>query len=228
MLSLYCFNPNQTKDENPMTKKRILCYGDSNTWGCVPGTRFERFSEQIRFPKRLQELLGDDFEVIEEGLFSRTLASDYQRPNKEGRNGSTYLIPCLYSHDPLDMVVLMLGTPDLKHEFNNSPEDIGKQLEDYYAKIIPNTKSMVRDSCPELLIICPPIIDDTVTSKRYLGGTEKSKQLAEIYLKVAEANNCLFIDASKLEIGSDGVHMTEKSHAKLAEIITDKIKSNEK
>jgi lysophospholipase L1-like esterase len=63
-----------------MNKTRILCFGDSYTWGYIPGSHHERFPENIRFPKKLQELLGDDFEIIEEGLNSRTLTSEDERP----------------------------------------------------------------------------------------------------------------------------------------------------
>src|SRR3989344_8358134 len=87
---------------------RILCFGDSNTWGWIPGTAGKRFSEQIRFPKLLQTSLGNNYEIIEEGLNSRTLASKYRRPNKDSKNGNAHLIPCLHSHDPLDLVILML------------------------------------------------------------------------------------------------------------------------
>ena len=75
-----------------MTKKRILCFGDSYTWGYVPGTDHERFPEDVRFPKVLQKLLGENFEIIEEGLNSRTLINEDGRPGKEGRNGSQYII----------------------------------------------------------------------------------------------------------------------------------------
>ena len=75
--------------------------------------------------KVLQKLLGDGFEIIEEGLNSRTLVSDDERPGKQGRNGSSYLIPCLDSHDPIDLVVLMLGTNEIKDKFQNSPEKSG-------------------------------------------------------------------------------------------------------
>ncbi len=100
---------------------RILCFGDSHVWGYIPNTNHERFSDKERFPKLLQKSLGSNYEIIEEGLNSRTLVSEDKRPNKEGRNGNIYLIPCLDSHDPLDLVILMLGTNELKHEFNNAP-----------------------------------------------------------------------------------------------------------
>lgn len=119
-----------------MNKKRILCFGDSNTWGYVSGTDHERFGENIRWPKVLQKLLGLKFEVIEEGLNSRTLVSEDRRPGKEGRNGSQYFIPCLDSQDPLDLVILMLGTNELKEEYKKSPKQIANLLEKYFVKIV--------------------------------------------------------------------------------------------
>jgi lysophospholipase L1-like esterase len=209
-----------------MDKKRILCYGDSNTWGGIPGTNEERFSEEIRFPQVLQRLLGTDFEIIEEGLYSRTLASEYQRAGKEGKNGKISLMPCLLLHDPIDLVILMLGTTELKKEFNNTAEKIGDFLEDYYAKVIPQTKSKVRDSYSKLLIIAPAVVDEQSADPRYgAGSTEKNKQLGKIYSEVAERNNCYFLDASELAVGVDGVHLTPESHAKLAEMLYQKIKN---
>jgi lysophospholipase L1-like esterase len=209
---------------NNLSKKRVLCYGDSNVWGCIPGTTFKRYTEEVRWPKVLQKLLGSKYEIIEEGLNSRTLASVYQRPNKEGRNGNAYLVPCLYSHDPLDLVILLLGTTELKEEFHNSAQSIGKMLDVYYAKVIPQTKSQCQDTYPRLLIIAPAVIDEHSADPRYANGTTKAKQLKEIYEKVARTNNCFFIDASQLAVGSDGVHLTEKSHKKLAEALYKKIK----
>ncbi len=203
---------------------RILCFGDSNTWGCIPGTKFQRFSERERFPKLLQQKLGNRYEIIEEGLNSRTLASEYKRPNKEGRNGSTYFIPCLYSHEPLDLVILMLGTTELKEEFNYSPEEVGILLEKYYVEVISKTTSVFKKKSPKLLIICPPIIKEIKASERYKRGEEKARLLSSIYSRIAKANNYEFVDASKLDVGSDGVHMIKESHAKLAKILANKVK----
>ena len=91
-------------------KCRILCYGDSNTWGYIPGSDHKRYSKQERWTGILSEMLGDSYEVIEEGLNSRTLISNDTRSGKEGRNGFDYLLPCLDSHDPIDLVIIMLGT----------------------------------------------------------------------------------------------------------------------
>lgn len=210
-----------------MDKTRILCFGDSYTWGYIPGTDHERFSGEIRFPKVLQKKLGENFEIIEEGLNSRTLVSEDERPGKQGRNGSSYLIPCLDSHDPIDLVILMLGTNEIKNKFQNSPEKIGELLEENFVKVILNRKSQFKYSYPKVLIISLPIINESTkyASARYVGGTEKSQQLNQIYSNIATANECYFVDASKIPVGIDGVHLTKEGHSKLAEIICDKIKS---
>jgi lysophospholipase L1-like esterase len=209
-----------------MNKIRILCFGDSYTWGYIPGSNHERFSEEIRFTKVLQKLLGSAFEVIEEGLNSRTLISDDQRPGKEGRNGSSYLIPCLDSHDPLDLVIIMLGTNELKDQFNNSAEIIGDLFEKHFVKVIVNRKSQFQDKCPQLLIISLPIINESTeyAIARYKGGAEKAAQTNKIYAEISKANNCYFVDVSSLKVGIDGVHLTKESQIKLAEMLYDKIK----
>ena len=85
--------------------KTILCYGDSNTWGYIPGTG-NRYPRQVRWTGVLQNLLGEKFHVIEEGLNGRTTVMD--DPTRIAKNGLPYLRPCLDSHAPIDLVVLML------------------------------------------------------------------------------------------------------------------------
>ncbi|PIX76714.1 MAG: arylesterase, partial [bacterium (Candidatus Ratteibacteria) CG_4_10_14_3_um_filter_41_18] len=96
-----------------------LCYGDSNTWGYIPATA-KRYAVGCRWPGVLQKLLGDSWEVIEEGVNSRTTVFD--DPKHIGKNGKTYLVPCLETHNPIDIVILYLGTNDLKERFNRSVE----------------------------------------------------------------------------------------------------------
>lgn len=117
---------------------RILCYGDSNTWGYISGSNHERYGNKERWTKILAESLGNDFEIIEEGLNSRTLTSNDTRLGKEGKNGYEYLIPCLDTHDPIDLVILMLGTNELKATYNKTAKEIGNILEEYFIKTILN------------------------------------------------------------------------------------------
>jgi lysophospholipase L1-like esterase len=132
--------------------RTVLLYGDSNTWGHMPGTG-ERFTRDERWPVRLQRALGDDWEVIAEGLGGRTATVD--RPDSEGRNGLPYLLPCLHSHRPLDLVVIFLGTNDV-----NFVED------DRIASCVARLVRIVRTSeagrdfgAPEVLVVVPPPFD---------------------------------------------------------------------
>ena len=117
------------------TKKRILCFGDSNTWGYIPNTDHQRFDENSRYPKVLQKLLGEDYEIIEEGLNSRTLKSEDLRPGKDNKNGSKHLIPCLEAHDPIDLIILMIGINELKHSYQKTAYEAAQVFEDYYIRL---------------------------------------------------------------------------------------------
>ena len=98
-------------------QQRILCYGDSNTWGTIGRWKLtdmpsERYDRDTRWTQVAQRILGPDYCVIEEGLGGRTTI--YARAEEPWKCGETYLLPCLHSQRPLDWVVLMLGTNDLQ------------------------------------------------------------------------------------------------------------------
>lgn len=84
---------------------RVVCYGDSLTYGRVPN-QHARYDASTRRTGILQSLLGNDYEIIEEGLRGRTTHLDH--PTQQGRNGLTYLYPCLLSHYPLDYIIILL------------------------------------------------------------------------------------------------------------------------
>ena len=207
---------------------RILCYGDSNTWGYISGSDHQRYGENERWTKILAQKLESNFEIIEEGLNSRTLISNDERPGKEGKNGFKYLIPCLDTHDPIDLVILMLGTNELKSVYNKTSKDIGDMLEEYFVKTILGRKSQFKNSYPKLLIVTPPIVNEEVDycriGNKYVGATQKSKDLNTIYNNIAEKYNCYFLNNEGLITGIDGVHLTKESHQLLANKLYSKIK----
>ena len=98
--------------------KHILCYGDSNTHGYIPGGG--RYDDDTRYTGILAKLLGSDYRIIEEGLNSRT--SSFDDPFEPYKNGMDCLVPCLDSHKPLDLTILMLGSNDMKVYFSPSVE----------------------------------------------------------------------------------------------------------
>lgn len=126
--------------------KTVLLYGDSNTWGYVPGSSGERFPYELRWPTVLQRELGDEWLVVPEGLSGRTATID--RPDSEGRNGLPYLLPCLHSHAPLDAVVIFLGTNDV-----NFVED------DRVARCVARLVEIARREASEVLVVCPAPFD---------------------------------------------------------------------
>lgn len=211
-----------------MDEIRLLCYGDSNTWGYISGSDHKRYGNKERWTKLLAELLGDEFEIIEEGLNSRTLISNDTRPGKEGKNGYEYLIPCLDTHDPIDLVILMLGTNELKSVYNKTAEQIGNILEEYFVKTILNRKSQIGNNYPKLLLVTPPVVNENTEyckqKDKYLGAMQKSKELNLIYKNIAKKYDCYFLGNEELTTGVDGVHLTKESHKKLAEMLNIKIR----
>lgn len=218
-----------------MNQKNILCYGDSNTWGYVPQSDHSspkmRYPRNIRWPGVLQALLGDGFHVIEEGLNSRTTNVDYALP--PDRNGKTYLPSCLYSHSPLDLVVLGLGGNDTKTYFNRSADQIKNGLAELIDIIQSSPYGSDMVQAPQVLIItCAipfPFIEefqDEGGVKFLEGAVKKSHELVSLYAQLASEKKCHFIDLSKDVIPSkiDGVHYDEVAHKKCAEMLAVKIK----
>ena len=202
---------------------KIVCYGDSNTWGYISGSNHQRYVKSKRWTGILQELLGTEYEIIEEGLNSRTLISEDLRPGKEGKNGSEYLIPCIDSHDPIDYFILMLGTNELKANYNKNATEIGEILEEYFIKVILNRKSQFLEKYPKLIIIAPPHVNEKTDycKEKYKGAYLKSLELNNMYKKLSEKYNCYFVNNENLTTGIDGAHLDEKSHLELAEKIKD-------
>lgn len=207
--------------------KTILCYGDSNTWGYNPKTG-ERLAHDKRWPGVLKNDLGDGYRVIEEGLNGRTTVWD--DPFHGGyKNGKDYLIPCLSSHKPLDLVILFLGTNDLKMRFSLTPSEVTHGIR-VLTDIILKSEAGLDGNPPELLLIAPPKVKTarhfTRFSEEFEKGEEKSVKLGEYYLEVAREYGCEFLDASKVVQVSelDGIHLDVDEHIKLGHAITKKIK----
>lgn len=207
---------------NP-SAKTILCYGDSNTFGQRPDTR-ERFSSDVRWTGVLQNKLGGDYYVIEEGLSSRTTNLEFSA--KQGRNGKTYLDPCLNSHAQLDAVVVMLGTNDFKIQFNRSAAETATALQELIDIINAKTPRF-HDKPAHIVLVSPILIDDTAPkfeefcSKHYNHDSAvKSQQLAAELKRLAAANSYAFIDAAIIaQPGVDGIHLDLPSHKRLGEQI---------
>lgn len=202
---------------------RILCYGDSNTWGENPNTG-ERYASNERWTGRLQDLLGNGYEIIEEGLCGRSTI--FERENRPGRNGKPYLLPCVMSHSPIDMVILNLGTNDFKNE-SITADDVANGNEEL-VRIIKEHAWDKNEQVPKLILVCVPNIDESnnyVRDKGMAGVEEKIAQLPAEMKKLAEKYNAGFVNLQDFVKPSqrDGCHLESDAHKKIAEILFEKI-----
>ena len=188
--------------------RRILCFGDSLTWGFDPESRV-RFEEDSRWPCVMQEALGDGYKVIEEGQNGRTIATE--DPAEGEKNGLTYIGPCLESHAPLDYVILMLGSNDCKRKFSYSAMDIAGEMQIMLEKIQSYNRFRCNDRI-RVILVSPPHIADSIKDS-WLGWY---KQLADMY-------GCIFVDAAEYVKVSDadGVHMDAEAQRKLGNILAE-------
>ena len=201
--------------------KRILCFGDSNTYGYIPGGT-GRYSEDIRWTGRLQKKLSSEAIIIEEGLCGRTTV--FQDELRIGRRGVELLPVLLESHAPLDLVTVMLGTNDCKTVYGASAEVIGKGIE----KIIGQTKSISPQA--KILLISPILLGDDVWKTEYDPEFSResvivSKKLKAVYKRIAEKNNCMFLAASDIANPSerDQEHLDARGHEELVNEIYERI-----
>ncbi len=202
--------------------KTILCYGDSNTHGAgTDGIRDHRYGPRERYTGVLRAELGEDWQVIEEGLGGRTTVSDDPVEGAD-RNGRTYLKPCIESHWPLDMITIMLGTNDLKRRFNKDAPEIARGVE-ALVKDIKAMKPGRGETTPEILIICPPVILPEPPGFHHMfdGGHETSKNLPAEYRRIADLQEVHFLDANDHITSSpkDGIHFEVEEHTKLGKAI---------
>lgn len=204
-----------------MPLRTLLCYGDSNTHGTRPLTQpgvLERFSWDERWPGILARGLGSDWRVIEEGLPARTTVHD-DPIDGHHKNGLSYLRPCLESQLPVDVLLLMLGTNDLKARLSVTPADIASALQ-VLLEEIKRCNAGPDGATPRLIVMAPaPIEEVGFLGEIFAGGAAKSRQLAARYRQVAEAQGATFVDAGEIIQVSpvDGVHFEADQHRRLGE-----------
>ena len=205
-------------------KKHIVCLGDSNTHGyCADpadcADHGARFNEDERWTCRLQKALGDGYLVLEEGLSGRTTV--FPDPLHESMPALDVVYPILMSHEPVDLLIIMLGTNDTKERLNMNAACISLGMERLIGKC--KTVPCWGDHAPNILVIAPPHIGDEMENSDVgaamgRGCAEKSRHLAAAYEPMAKLQGCAFLDAEGIaEFNKvDFMHLTNKGHAQLA------------
>lgn len=202
--------------------KSILCYGDSNTWGYNPTTG-ERHDFENRWTTVLQSELGEDYLVIPEGLNGRTTVWD--DPIELHKSGSRYLPPCLDSHAPLDLVVIMLGTNDLKQRFSLPPGDIAAGV-GVLVDLVRKSECGPEGKAPKELVLIPPQVRKLSNfAEMFAGSQEKSLGFPSAFQAMAEEKGAPVLDIGRtVRFGDkDGIHFEAEQLGVLGRMLAEKV-----
>ncbi len=209
-----------------MNKKRIVCFGDSNTWGYNAETD-GRFDDDVRWTGILSNELRNEFSVVEEGVSGRTTVFD--DPLNEGLCGIKYLHTILMTHSPIDLLIIMLGTNDTKERFSATPKNIADGVDRLIKKAV---ISNVWRNEPKILVVAPIIINEKCYSSHVAGGmgakcVEKSRELPGLMKQCAEMNKCEFMDCNDYTKVNevDYMHLDAESHTIFGKALSVKVKS---
>lgn len=212
-----------------VSERTILCFGDSNTHGAIPLTSLavrRRHPREVRWPGRLDAALGPGFRVIEEGHPGRTTVHDDPVEGAH-KNGLAVLPALLESHRPIDLVVVMLGTNDLKARYAATPMDVALSVE-RIALAVRASPAGPEGAAPALLLVAPvPILEAGCLAEIFAGGAEKSRALAPRLRDVADRLGCPFVDAGRVASVDplDGVHLGAEAHAAIADAVLDGVRA---
>ncbi|WP_433376678.1 GDSL-type esterase/lipase family protein [Actinoplanes sp. CA-142083] len=210
--------------------RTVLCFGDSNTYGQrAEDVDKGRWPVDIRWTGLLQRLLGDGYAVVEEGLNGRTIELDEQRP---GRNGRAYLIPCLESQHPVDILVLGLGFNDLKPQFRLGVPQVAASLNRLLDEVDAAPANW-GGRPPRVVLLAPLPIDDTRPGFHEFFRREvapelivRSHALAAAVRDLAAERGLGLVDlGSVAKTGDDGIHLSVDSHPAVAAAVAGEIRA---
>lgn len=208
--------------------RSVLCFGDSNTHGQIPGgTPLDRYGATQRWPNVMGRALGPGWHIVEEGLSGRTTVRDDPIEGAH-KNGRTYLRPCIQSHMVLDLVIIMLGTNDLKARFNQPASEVAMGLGCLVydiKELMPGPKGTV----PEIMIVAPPPMLDDIREWEpiFSGAQAKSQRLALEFEIIADSLEVHFFDAGSVVACDplDGFHINEEAHRLLGNALAREVEA---
>lgn len=221
--------PEPAEEEKPVMT--VVCYGDSNTWGNMPGNT-TRYPKNVRWPGVLGNMLGNQYDVISEGLSGRQTGVWFDDIYPE--DGLVSLPMTLKTDFPVDILVFMIGTNDCKTRTDISVEDIGVGMEELI-RCAKDKLSEYQDYEPKIIVVSPPAILESVSESWIANqfdenSIRKSHELKDVYQEICEREGCIFVNGTDtIEVSEiDGVHLSEKGHQQLAELLYETIQNLEK
>ena len=215
------------------TPRKIVCFGDSNTWGYVPNSEGDRFDANTRWPGVLQQHLGANYTIIEEALNGRTTVWD--DPMKPNRNGSKHLPSIIESHTPIDLVIIALGVNDLKHHFRLQAVDIALGIRTLAEIVITSGGGRFEAGgnrrSPDILLLAPalPVKSPNPLGHKFDGAEERGRGIGGAIAEVAAELHCPYLDANDVVTipPTDGIHLDEDGHMKLGTAVAELVITND-
>ncbi|MEL6571654.1 MAG: SGNH/GDSL hydrolase family protein [Pseudomonadota bacterium] len=199
--------------------RRILCYGDSNTFGTGPMENLGAdpiHPKDVRWAGVMAAALGDGYDVVVEGLPGRTTVFD-DPVEGEYRNGLRSLQAILESHRPIDLMILMLGTNDLKQRFGLGPQDVALGVQ----RLLRSAAAL--GVVGRFLVVCPPAVREAGDlAEVFRGAAARAAGLPDQMERFARENGAAFFDAGQVITVDpmDGVHFSADSHRLLGTALT--------
>lgn len=196
--------------------KTCLVYGDSNSHGTPPIADLGvdgRLPKAQRWPQVMAAGLGPDWDVITDGLPGRTTVHE-DMVEGGARNGLAVLPAALHAHKPLDLLILMLGTNDLKHRFSVTGYEIASSL--FRLVRCAQIEGVVR----KIMVVSPvPVVETGTLAEAFTGAEVRQMGLAAELQKRAEDAGIAFFDAGQVAVVSpiDGVHLDAAAHQALGQ-----------
>lgn len=203
--------------------KRILCYGDSNTFGTGPMPRLGAdpiHPKHVRWAGVMAAELGEGWDLVVEGLPGRTTVHD-DPVEGEYRNGIRSLRAILESHRPIDLLIVKLGTNDLKQRFNLGPQDVALGVQ----RILREAAKL--EIIDRMMVICPvPVKERGDLAEIFRGAEARCVGMAAQMERFAIENGAAFLDAGALIEADelDGVHLSAESHGRLGRAVAAKVR----
>jgi len=210
--------------------RRVLVFGDSLTWGWTPTSPIvptTRHAAADRWTTVMSEALGEGYEVVVNGLSGRTTNID--DPNDDKLNGADVLPAALAAHEPLDLVVILLGTNDTKTYLNRTAFEIGLGAGHLINQVHESPGWDWTDyPTPQVLLISPPPLGESIAPMAeaiFAGSREKSQALPAVYEAMATAAGEAFFDAGSVVStdGVDGIHFTADTNRVLGAAVAEQV-----
>lgn len=195
--------------------KRILCYGDSNTWGSAAFSK-GRLPSNEQWPNILQKELGDNFEVIQEGLPGR-IAGELQA-RKPYYNGQSFYKGILTSSAPLDFIIIALGTNDCQRRYRRNAKQIIDDIM-WYNKTTKNLKNQNLGKIPEVIFVAP------ANFRSVTGYFFANQKVRNEFVELMQKRIKNLVLADDIDISGDGVHFSKRGQLQMAQKILQEIKA---